>query len=329
MLLTLYYTGVTTPTTQTSASTTTTKATTTTTKATTTTTTTTKPTTTTSTTTPKPTSQTTVEVMTGAWTTESDPTDSQPHCSSPTKDIVLGLSAALNVILMVVIVVGVLIHTNRMPCMKRKKDTNKQDNYYYTHNTPGSATPETPTTYDAIEASQPQQQQGTYEYNDAVDTSKPQQQLDTDYQPVEDKHSSEDNGVISDQYLSIIDEPTTYENVVITAPEVDSPSQKSTPKPKPRLTKERSTDSYTEMYSYTAMNAPHDGNEVTNSLDATVPPPLEDVTRNNKGNHLYYNQDAISKSKSNKQHAQEHTETPSGDTDEDMYCNQSAFIRGK
>ena len=200
---------------------------------------------------------------------------------------------------------------------------------------PGGGKPETPTTYDAIEGSQ-----------GATEASQPHRQpsttdatADVDYEPVEppqDKHMSVDNGQVSDQYLSVISEPagTIYQNVAITAPEAGSSSQQSTPrpKPKPRLTKEPSTDSYTEMYSYTPMSASRNQVGATDSLalDETVPPPPEEEINNKVGNHHYYNQDAFSKSTS-KQHAQKKSspETPSRETDENLYCNQSAFIRGK
>jgi len=195
---------------------------------------------------------------------------------------------------------------------------------------PGGGKPETPTTYDAIdssqgatEASQPHQQQRT------SDTA------DIDYEPVEPPPDmSVNSGHVSNQYLSVINEPTLYQNVSITAPEVGSSSQQSSPrpKPKPRLMKEPSTESYTEMYSYTPMAAPCNQVGATDSLalDATVPPPPEEEMSNKMGKHHYYNQDAISKSKST-QHAQKKSspKTPSRETDEYLYCNQSAFIHGK
>ena len=202
-----------------------------------------------------------------------------------------------------------------MPCVRNQKDESKRDKYYYTHNTPVTKAVEIPTTYDAIEASQPQQQQ------------------DIDYEPVEvpkDKHVSVDNSVAGDKYLNLVHKPTPYENVSITSEantsdQKDKPKPNPKPKPRPQLKKELSTDSYTEMYSYTAKASPvinSHGATSSLALDATVPPPADDHSgNNNPDNNLYYNQDAILKSKSKQAH--------DDDDNEAVYCNQSAFIHGQ
>ena len=199
--------------------------------------------------------------------------------------------------------------------MKSCKPRSKTDQHYYTHNETAIKVVEEPTTYDALEASEPQQQ--TDDFYEPIEEGSP---------VTSDRRSSAIND--ASKYTSVIADQAVYENIGNVAPEAvvsnrkvkpkpnpkpnPNPNPNPRPSPKPRLLNQQVSTDYSEVYSDQTNTATADRRGATHSLalDDTVSPPTGD---HSACDALYYNQEAILENESG---------APHGSVSEQIYCNQ-------